>query len=157
MAITEQSTTEKGADYRGYPTNDHGKVRIQYFDLPATTVAGDDGSTVLLCDLPPGRIRVIPNLSRFDNSAFGAARTLSIGHKAYASRDQGAAANEADNPTAFANAADVSLAVVGGQPMGEALKYDIYSKGGVTVYASVAGGTIPVGATLRGFIAYVAD
>jgi len=76
MAVEAFKSTELGDDYRGSPQNDHTKVRFQYFNLPATTVAGDANTTIDLCDLPPGQIRVIPELSRLLPSAFGASRVL---------------------------------------------------------------------------------
>lgn len=154
MAVQALKSTETTDGYRSNPNHDHGKVRTQFFDVPATTVAGDATSTVDLCNLPPGRVRVIPELSRITNSAFGAARTLSIGHTAYPSRDPAAADPEPANPTAFAAALDVSAAN-NGVALSNVLKYDIYSKAGVLVQATVNVDTIPVGATLSGFIAYV--
>lgn len=152
MAVLALTSTQKTDDYRKRPTEDHGKFRIQYFDLPAVAVAGDIGTTIGLCKLPAGQVRVIPHLSRLTTSAWGASRTLSIGHLAYAKRDDGT--TEAANPTAFVSALDVSSAVTA-QALGTALKYDLYSKGGVDIQASVAGGTIPVGATMSGFFVYI--
>ena len=154
MAVQAFATTELGADYRGTPVNDHGKLRLQFFALPATTVAGDATSTVDLCRLPSGKVRVLPNLSRITNSAFGAARVLDIGHTAYQSRDDNAVAYEPANPNALANDIDVAAAHASGV-LGTVDKYDFYSKSGVLIQAVVAGGTIPIGATLTGYIAYI--
>lgn len=154
MAVLALKSAELDVDYRKYPVNDHGKFRIQYFSVPAVAVAGDANTTIDLCMLPPGRVRVVPNLSRLTNSAFGVGRTLDIGHTAYASRDSGAGDAEAADVDAFADGLDMATAATA-VAFGTALKYDIYSKSGVLVQATVLGGTIPVGATLSGFIVYI--
>lgn len=165
MAVVALKTTEMADAYRGSPLNDHGKLRVQFFDLPAITVAGDASSTVELCRLPPGPVRIIPDLCRLATSAFGSSRTLDVGHRAYEKRDPymagGSATTEAEDPDAFIDGLDVATAVTG-SPFGAGLsafgyktKFDLYSKSGVTVFATVLGGTIPIGATIRGFIVYV--
>lgn len=165
MAVEALKSTEVGADYRGKPINDHGKLRVQYFNLPATTVAGDATSTVDLCDLPPGAVRIVPDLSRLAASAFGAGRTLDVGHRAYLKKDPhmlgGGTIDEAEDADAFIDGLDVSAAVTG-SPFGAGLsafgyktKFDLFSKSGVTVFATVLGGTIPIGTTITGFIVYV--
>lgn len=155
MAVEAFTTTELAPDRRGSPQNDHSKVRFQYFHLPATTVAGDANSTVDLCDLPIGQIRVIPELSRVQCSAFGADRTLSVGHRMYQKRDAYMAQGAVDEPEdadAFGAGIDVSAAAT--VKVGPSVGFDIFSKEGVRVFATVAGGTIPLGATLSGYIAY---
>lgn len=154
MAVLQLAVAELAEDYRKYPITDHGKVRFQFFTLPAVAVAGDINTTIDLCDLPPGRVRILPNASRISTSAWGASRTLSIGHLLYDSRDAGQNSPEAANPTALVNAMDVSSAV-NAAAFSTTLKYDIYSKAGVRIQGKVAGGTIPVGATLSGYIAYL--
>lgn len=141
--------------YRAYPQDKHGKFRMQYFELEATDVAGDANSTVDLALLPPGRVRVVPALSRLNHSAFGAGRTLDIGHRAYDTRDSGLPADQvAADPDAFADGLDVENAGVG-VAFGAVTKFDLWSKAGVPVFATVLGDTIPLGATLSGFIAYL--
>lgn len=154
MAVEALKTTEQTDPYRGKPVNDHGKLRIQYFNLPATTVAGDANSTIDLCELPFGEIRVIPALSRITHSAFGAGRTLDVGHLEYQKRDDPSADLEAYDQDAFIDGLDVAAAGAG-VAFGTGIDFDIYSKSGVTVQAKVLGGTIPVGATVSGFIVYV--
>lgn len=158
MAVLELSSDELDADYRGHPINDHGKIRVQYFNVPAVEVEGDAETTIDLCDLPPGKIRVIPVLSHIKHSAFGAGRTLDIGHRVYQKRDNAEEDEEAENLDAFCDGLDVAAAANGvglGANLSIATKYDLYSKGGVRVTAQVKGASIPVGATLSGFIAYV--
>jgi len=154
MAVLTLNSTEKTDGYRGQPMNDHGKVRFQYFNLDAIAAAGDATSEINLCDLPPGRVRVVPSLCRLNNSAFGAARTLNIGHRTYQKRDNPSETFEVEDDNAFADAVDVAAAN-NGVAFGNGTKFDLYSKGGVSVFAIVNGGTIPIGATLSGFVAYI--
>ncbi len=155
MAVLALVTTQAADDYRARPFEQHGKLRIASFDLPAVAVAGDINTTIELCDLPPGAVRILPRLSHLETSAWGAARTLDIGHRAYQTKDyaNSSTPTEAENGTALLAAKDVSAANTGS--LGVAAKYDVYSKAGVRVFATVKGGTIPVGATLRGYLIYV--
>ena len=114
-------------------------------------MAGDANTTIELCTLPPGAVRVIPELSRLQCSAFGSGRTLDIGHKEYVKADSGTT-TEAEDVDAFADGLDVSAAVT--VKFGAGLKYDLFSKDGVVVTAIVLGGTIPQNATLTGAIVY---
>lgn len=155
MAVEAFKSTELGDEYRGSPINDHSKVRLQYFNLPAVTVAGDANSTIDLCDLPPGAIRVIPELSRILPSAYGASRVMKIGHRAYQKADaymNAGATDEAEDDDAFGSAIDVATAV--NRNVGTSLGYSMSSKSGIRVFATVTGGTIPIGGTLKGFLAY---
>lgn len=152
MAVEAFVSTQRTPDLRLRPIDKHGKDRIAFFSLPATTIVGDAGTTIELTDLPPGAVRIWPHRCRLTASAFGAARTLSIGHRAY-QKSSTPVASEAQNASAFANALDVSAAV-NAIVFSTVMKYDVYSLAGVVVYATVAGGTIPVGATLSGYIAY---
>lgn len=139
--------------YRKYPVDDHGKLRVQYFSVAALTEALAANSTIGLLWMPPGRKRILPNLSRISHSAFGAARTLDVGHDAYMKRPPDNDAEAAD-PDAFIDGLDVSAAGAA-VAFGTGLKFDMYSTGELLVYATVLGGTMPVGATLEGFITYL--
>jgi hypothetical protein len=158
MAVLALKTTELGDDYRGKPVNDSGKMRFQFFTLPAVAVDGDATTTIDLCDLPPGEIRILPSMSRIATSAFGASRVLDVGHRAYVKFDQTyqTTITEAESANAFINDLDVSGAVADTK-WSTTLKYDLYSKQGVRIFATVAGGTIPVAATINGYVAYIAE
>lgn len=155
MAVQNYLSNQRTEGYRKRPTDDHGKFRIQYFEVPASavTVQGDANSTFDLCKLPPGQVRIIPAMSRVSCSALGSSRTLDIGHGAYSKRPPDND-DEAENFEALIANLDVSSAV-NGVAFGTDEKYDIYSRGGVDIKARVQGGTVPVGATLHGFIVYV--
>lgn len=144
-----------------------GFVPISYFrDLevfPFNFVqvgAGNAGSTATLVYLQRGRYRIFPHMSRLFHSAFGAARVLDIGLSAYTQED-GTTVALADNR--FDNDINVSAAsTANGIVLGSSLAaadtagVDV-SVGGVTnldglgIIATVAGGTIPDAAVLRGY------
>ena len=153
MAVEKFTAKQLADDYRARTLDDHGKWRIQFFEVEATTVAGDALSTIDLCELPPGAVRVLLNQSYIECSAFGAARTLDVGHRAYQPRGPGETA-EAEDLDAFAQLLDVATAAVR-QFDTSPIKFDVYSRTGVTVAAQVKGGTIPVGATLKGYVTYI--
>lgn len=154
MALETFLATQMVEGARPYPTDSHGKLRYEYFEVPAVTVAGDADSIARLCVLPPGRVRVLPHLSRITTSAFGASRTLDIGHVAYQKRDEASGALEALNYEAFLANLDISSAV-NAAVFSTVLKYDLYSKAGVEVVARCQGGTWPIGGTIRGLLAYL--
>lgn len=154
MAILTLNSDQKTDGYRSVPTEDHGKLRIQYFSVPALAAQADVGSTINLCDLPSGRVRVLPGLSKVNNSAFGGAATLDIGLRAYNSRDDQAGIVNAEDPVALANLLPVAQSNVG-QSFNMDLKVDLYSKSGVTAFATIAGSAMPVAGTLSGYIVYV--
>lgn len=154
MAVESYLSIQQADGYRKTPIEDHGKLRYQYFELAALTVAGDANSIAKLCKLPPGRVRVLPCLSRVTSSALGAARTLDIGHAAYNKRGDFGEAQEPLNYEAFIANMDVSGAVAAAA-FSTVLKYDVYSVAGVDIWARVQGGTWPIGATLSGLIAYL--
>jgi hypothetical protein len=130
-----------------------GKYRVHNAKMQAITVAGDDGSTIALGSLPAGRVRVMPNDIKTQSSAFGASRVLKIGHRAYAKAD---GTVEAEDDDAFA--ASIDIAAAGVDASGSAnLSFDIYSRAGVELFATVTGGTIPIGATLEVNIPYITD
>ena len=141
--------------HRRLPVDDHGKLRMNYFSVPALASALADGSTIGLAWLPPGRKRILPNLSRISTSAFGAGRTLDIGHGAYLDRPAGLSTSDADeDDDAFVAALDVSGAVAA-TAFGTGIKFDMYSMAEVLLFATINGGTMPTGATLEGYIAYL--
>lgn len=152
MAVLALESTQKTDGFRGRPLDDHGKIRIVRFDVPATAVVGDATTTIDLCDLPPGAVRLIPAMSRFTISALGAARTLDFGHRAYMGRPSPNAL-QAEDLDAIAANIDASLALASVM-VDTADKFDFYSLEGVTLTAQINDATLPVGATLSGYFAY---
>ncbi len=164
MALTAEKSTQitnmEAIPPVNLQTNErHGRLRLAYFSFTQGAAAGDANSTADLVKLPAGRVRVLKTVSELICSAFGAARVLDIGHTGYTQMDGTVVAASADT---ILDGADVSAAVKVIMGAGtNALTTDpsvVYeSKLGLTVQAIVAGGTIPVAATLKGFIVYVLD
>lgn len=137
--------------YRTYPIDNHGKLRTAYALVTANGALAANG-TMALFWLPPGRKRILPHLSRIKTSAFGAARTLDVGHAAYTK--SAPATQEADDPDAFIDGMNVASAA-GPDPWRDVVKFDIYSTDEVLVYATVLGDTMPDGATVEVLMAYL--
>lgn len=161
MAVTNETSTEfnQATDPRTYGKMDPDvtpqKAKIARFNFTQSAAAGDIASTQKLLFLPPGRIIVFPKLSFIQWTAFGAARVLDIGYAAYTGEDGvavGALANAFDD--------DIDVSAAGGAAMGSDLTvgtgmlWTFKSSGGVTLLSTVAGGTIPAAATLKGYVTY---
>lgn len=132
--------------------NDYGGRLKTYRFSHTQSGAGDAGSTVELVHLPAGRFRIYGAMSRVGFSAFGTSRVLDIGWQAYTDFGGAAVAADADG---IDN--DINVATAGSAAMGNALAalddtLVIESQTGVTIYATVAGGTIPDAAVLSGYI-----
>lgn len=123
--------------------------------------AGNAGSTATLIALQKGRYRIFPRLSYINWTAFGASRVLDIGLSAYTAEDGTAVTAQA---ALFDDDVDVSAA--GGALMGSDLSaansigVDVLVGGtsntdGANIVATVAGGTIPDAAVLRGYVVLV--
>ena len=160
MATTAQSSVQvSNADavpvVRNHAVDISGKLRVAYFNS-VQSGAGDAGSTVELARLPKGRIRIFHDLSRIAFSAFGASRTLNVGLEAYTDIAGDAVAADA---SALASAVDVSSAGTAKLSEADDIAQNtlVISQGGVSVNATVAGGTIPDAATLDGWIVYACE
>lgn len=157
MAVTETLAAQMADTYRKYPIDDHGKLRFLYGKVTQGAAAGDAGSSVVIGDLPPGRVRILPYLSRYKASALGAARVMDLGHDLYYDKNTYGDESEAAVANALANDIDVSAATEANFPVTAGLKHDIYSRSGVRLRATVAGGTIPAAATFEFLIAYICE
>lgn len=135
------------------PTDSHGKLRYLYWKIVNGALALDDGSTIELGYLPPGQVRLLPRLASLRCSAFGASRVAKIGHKSYYSNDESGGVIADDND-AFSTGLDLSAAAFVANPFGTTIKYDIYGKVGVRLYATITGGTIPAAAEFEGYVPY---
>jgi hypothetical protein len=159
MAVTAGKSnllTNADAGVANDPHDGSGRLKIVRFSYTQAG-AGDATSTVELVKLPRGRLRVIGTLSRIAFSAFGSSRVLDIGWQAY--EDFGGTAVAADDNGIDD---DINVASAGAAALGNALTatddtLEIESNTGVTIFATVTGGTIPDGATLTGYIVYAKD
>lgn len=151
--MATQLSKQLAPDYRRYPIDDHGKLRFQYGSVDALAVAYAQNDQIDMFRLPPGRLRILPWLCRYSTSAWGAARTLSFGNRAYSTRppDQ---TLEPELGTTFLSAVDVSGAT-NAVAFGTTLKFDMYSRTEITLFATIGGGTMPIAGTLGILLAYL--
>lgn len=163
MAVTTEKSVEL-ANADALPPvmndvgNDHGRLRVKRFTFTQGAAAGDATSVQKLVKLPAGKVTVYTNLGYINWSAFGASRVLDVGHAAYNDPDgaavaAGAAAWDNDIDVSAAGGAQLGSDVTAG--VGKIVEYN--SRSGVTIQASVAGGTIPAGATIKGYVVYSMD
>ena len=160
MPVTTQYSAQLGLNLtlpkeRVRTTEMHGRLRLAYFDFTQSGV-GDANSIAVLTELPAGRVRVLRHLSSIATSAFGAGRTLDIGHNGYTAFDGTAVAAAedqlVDGRDVAAAASAAPAAAAGADPT---VLYN--SRDGVEIRAKVLGGTIPAGATIKGVLVYVMD
>lgn len=150
MAVTDTKSTQLDSERKDV-RDDHAKTRSQYFEVTQGAAAGDAGSTVQLCDLPAGPVRILPYGSIIQYSALGASRTLDVGFKQY---NKGVGLEQAEEEDALIDGLDVSSAGLAAFNAA-VLKHDVYSTSGIRVFGTIKGGTIPAGATISGIVQYV--
>jgi hypothetical protein len=159
MAVTAQKSTQiANSDLKPSVTNpviDDGKLRLAHFNFEQDG-AGAAGSTADLVKFGPGKVRIIPALSWVMNSALGTSVTTDIGYTAYTKLDGSAGSASADGIADGLDqaAAGVKFMGTGTNAAANAGGLDIESRDGFTVQAK---STLPDGATLVGWIAYVRD
>ena len=127
--------------------DEHGRVRVMSFTYTQSG-AGTAGDTVNLCSLPGGNLRVLATSTTY--SAFGASRTIKLGHAAYVNL---AKTTVAASTTAFL--ASTSIASAGTTTTFTTAKFT--SREGILVQALIEGGTLPDAATLTGYVLYAID
>jgi hypothetical protein len=127
--------------------DDDGRLHYRWFEATQGAAAGDATSTIGLCYIPAGRWRALG--LALNCSAFGTGRTLDVGYATYTNRDGTIVAAD---PDAFVTAKDVSALLYSwgfNNATGFAL---IECIADTLVYSTVAVNTIPVGATLKGYL-----
>ncbi len=161
LAIRSAQEPVAGAVYnpRLYAFDQIAKVRYAYGSVAALAAAADIASTMDLVRIPQGRVRVLPFLSRIWCSAYGSSRVLDIGTRAYIASGGNTVVAESANQ--FANDTDVSAALANAV-MGTVSHIDFYSQcsvdektKGPMIFATIAGGTIPIGGTFEIMLAYM--
>ena len=118
-----------------------------------TAAAGIDGEVINLRFLPPGRFVVYPRLSYLQIDALGAARVIAIGTAAYtdeAGNAVGAAASAYDTGVSVASAVNLQLGSSVAAGTGGIFEYN--SRSGITIQATITGGTVPAASKINGFI-----
>jgi hypothetical protein len=152
MAVTNENSAQAQARLGGrkLPSyRDQGRALLLVINH-TEVVAGDATSVQRLQFIPPGFFRLHRALSNIFFSAFGASRLLGIGWEAYVDKDGTAVAASASGLNASIDVAAAGTAIIG---LAIATGYkDFESRDGVWISSVVAGGTIPVGATLDGVL-----
>lgn len=161
MAVTTQYSTEYNqawvANTGNLETNvQRGRVRVAYFTA-AQDGAGDATSSVALCKLPAGKVRLLASQSKAYVNWTTASATLDLGWDAYT--DPSGTAVTAD-PNGIDDGIDVDTA--GYQTFGNALTATggtklFESKDGVVIRATSQDTAIADGDDLVGFLLYVVD
>jgi hypothetical protein len=126
-----------------------GMLEYRRFEHTQGATAGDATSTQGLIKLGPGRIRFI--CAFIDNSAWGSSRTLDIGWLANVEPD--GTVITAD-PNGLVAAKDVSAALVAWGFNVATAHVVLNARDPLQIVSTVAGGTIPAGATLKGTLVY---
>ena len=164
MAVTTQESTEYANVFTTKPRvlNDtsswHGRMRIAYFTF-AQSGAGDSGSSVAVCKLPPGKVRLIGPLCNIYVNWTTASATLDAGWDAYTDRDGNAVAADADGLDD-----GVSVEAAGAIPLGTVSAVAatggcklFESSDGVTLRLTSASTAIADGDDAVGYVVYVQD
>jgi hypothetical protein len=158
MAVTTESSTELTQAYQSAPENRlradqwGGKLRVKHFTFTQGAAAGDANSYAKLVDVGPGPVTIYPSLSYVAHSAFGSSRTLDIGLAAYTQPDGTAVIADEDAIDAAVDVSGAGSFTPAGTVTAERLS--INSRGAVVIQAKCESGTLPAGATLKGYIVY---
>jgi|TARA_R110000787_G_scaffold31975_4_gene84617 hypothetical protein len=161
-------TTEKSTEYtnatatpvvNNNTTEQHGRVRIAFF-THTQSGAGDATSSVALCKLPPGRVRVLASLSRAYVNWTTSSATLDLGWDAHTNLS-GTAVVADPNGLIDGLAVDtVGFQTLEGAVAANLLTggtYVLESKDGVVIRATSQDTAIASGDDLVGYICYVLD
>lgn len=124
-------------------------AEINYMPIEFTqsAAAGDATSTQALTVMPAGKHKVLSIV--LVTSAFGSSRVLDVGYEAHTKTDGTTAVTASAN--AFKDDLDVSSAATTRIEINKAMD----SISGYVINSTVAGGTIPAGATITGYVTYV--
>jgi hypothetical protein len=166
MAVTSQNSTEYGNSIAVPPKNNspaeiHGRVRVAFFTCDQSG-AGDATSSVALCRLPAGRVRLLLASSSLYVNWTTASATLDLGWDAYTGKD--GSAIDAD-PNGLVDGVSVDTAgyftggtlaaLAGIKATGGAYVFE--SKDGVVIRATSQDTAIAAGDDLVGYLLYVVD
>lgn len=127
---------------------DRSQMRYAYYDY---THAGGAGThDINLCDLPPGKIKVYPDLCNVTSSAMVATANLSVGHRAYTQPDETAVA---EDPNEWLDQADAGSAIDSAYLL-PVVPTNYNSVGGIVVFATIDTANIEDTDTITGWVAY---
>ena len=161
MAVTTQKSTEytnatSSPVVQNAVHDYHGRVRIAYFTHDQDG-AGDAGSSVALCSLPAGKVRVLLSSSNaYVNGTTGAA-TLDLGWDAYTNTDGNAVAADIDGLVDGLDVDTAGYQNFGADQTATGGTYTFETQGGVVIRATSQDTAIAAGDDLVGYILYVVD
>jgi hypothetical protein len=133
-----------------------GRKRVAEFTYTAPS-AHDAGSDVVLVRLPANRMKILGTESYLKTSAFGASRLGKVGYLAYTDLDGDAVVADDDSLAVSLDLSSAATNTLAGNIALADVSLLIESQGGVDINLTVTGGTIPSGATIKGYITYVVD
>lgn len=160
MAVTTQKSTEytnaTANPVVQNPVHDyHGRVRIAYFTHDQDG-AGDAGSSVALCALPAGKVRVLLSSSNAYCNWTTSGATLDLGWDAYTNTDGTSVAADVDGLVDGLNVEAAGYQNFGANTTATGGTYLFESQGGVVIRAT-SPGVFAAGDDLVGYIMYVVD
>lgn len=162
MAVTTQESTEYANVFTTKPpemndtTSLHGRLRIAYF-VHNQSGAGDATSSVAVVKLPPGKVRLLGNLSRIYVNWTTASATMDVGWDAYSQRDGTAVVAD---PNGLDDGIDVDTAGATGICSIQAATANaklFESKDGVTIRLTSQDTAIADDDDVVGYLIYVQD
>lgn len=163
MTVTNQESVQYANAFTDEPREMNpasmwgGNLKVMFFDHTQDG-AGEATSDVKLVKLPPGRVRVLWDLSSAYVDWTTGSATMDIGWDAYTKLD--GSTQDAD-PNGILDGLDVDSA--GYQSLRGALTAatggttEFVSKDGVTIIATSQDVALAASSTIRGFIVYVSD
>ena len=162
MAVTNEKSVQYAMEIavplvKASPNEKSGKQRVAYFNFTQGAAAGDANSLMNLVKLPSGRVKVLLTQCKIRNSDFGAGRTLDIGWTAHVDRAGAAVALDIDGLADGLDMNNTTEVEMGSGAGALVTIRDFDSLSGVLIQAKVLGDTIPVGATLEGYITYTIE
>ncbi len=164
MAVTVQKSVElTNADatpiVKANTTEMHGVIRIAFF-THAQAGVGDTGSSIGLCRLPAGRVRLLASMSKAYVNWTTSSATLDLGWDAYTNTAGATVAADADGLVDGLAVDTVGFqtfegAIAANLLMGGAYVFD--SQDGVVIRATATDNAQVAGDDLVGYLAYVVD
>lgn len=157
-AVTVKSTEVTSLDEKTkLSTRDlAGRKRVAYFSYTAPA-AHDAGSDVVLARLPANRVKILGTESYLKTSAFGSSRVGKVGYLAHSDLDGEEVSADDDALASGLNLASAATNTLAGNIALADVALTVESESGFDVNLTVTGGTIPSGATIKGYITYVVD
>lgn len=140
------------------PIDQHGRVRIAFFDWANGLVAGDAGGVISIVKLPAGRVRLLGRLSSIYHNMTTGGNTIDIGWAAYTGLDGvdvDADPDGLDDGIDVETAGTINIGTVAAV-LAECGTYLFESQEGVVLTVTSVG-IVAASDVLQGHIAYVLD